>query len=401
MRRFSDEDRRRRLVDRQRLGADRRSEDVLDVVDALCAMHSSDPATVFLSLAARMSAPSIAAIERALYTERSLVRHHAFRRTLWVMRPDAARAAHGSATAKVAATERRALLRMIVDSPEIDAATTEAAEQWRSDALHAMKEVISEAGPSTTRAIGRTCPELTVALTLGAGTKHAGTAAAHTKVLQLAGFEAELTRTAPANGWNTAEYAWADTEDWLGQGLAGMSVRESAAAILAAWLERFGPATETDIKWWTGWTVAQTTAALADIDAEPILLEGDQPAWIAAGDIAVPDVDTSIALLPGLDATTMGWKERAWYLSEHAAVRTFDRWSNAGPTVWRNGQVVGGWAHRNDGSVAVELYSNLTEGEQRLLDDEIGRFVELVADRVVRPRFPARNQQELLRLPRR
>lgn len=342
-----------------------------------------------------MTDPSTKAVEDALYADRSLVRHHAFRRTLWVMAPDIARAAHASATAKIAAVERRALLRMVVQSPSIKATTTDDAAQWCREALDQMLSVVDE-GPTTTRDIGRRLPAFTVPLTLGAGTKHAGQAAAHTKVLQLAGFEAELTRTAPANGWNTAEYAWAGTDDWLGQPLVGARVRESAALILSAWLERFGPATDTDIKWWTGWTAAQMKTALADIDAEAVLLSGDQPGWIAAGDADVPDIGPSIALLPGLDATTMGWKERSWYLSEQAAERTFDRWSNAGPTIWRNGEVIGGWVQQDNGSVAVELYAPLTASEQRLLDDEIDRFVGFVGDTRVRLRFPARNQKELL-----
>ena len=396
MRRFSDEDRRRRLVARHKLGASLQCGDVLDVVDALLTVHSSDPATVFLSIAARMADPSIEAIERALHADRSLVRHHAFRRTMWVMTPDIARAAHASATVKIAAVERRKLLRMVGESEVIDVAKTGGAEHWCREALLMMRMFIAEEGPSTTRDIGRRFPELTVPVTLGAGTKHAGRAAVHTKVLQLAGFEGDLIRTAPRNGWNTAEYAWADTESWLDASLTGAPMRDSAALILAAWLERFGPATETDIRWWTGWTVSQAKAALDDIDAEPAMVEGDRPAWIAAGDVGVPDVATSVALLPGLDATTMGWKERGWYVPEPAADRTFDRWSNAGPTIWRNGEVVGGWAQREDGSVAFELYASLTAAERRLLDDEIDRFVQLVGETRIRPRFPARNQKELL-----
>ena len=38
--------------------------------------------------------------------------------------------------------------------------------------------------------------------------------------------------------------------------------------------------------------------------------------------------------------TFMGWKERDWFLGEHAEP-LFDRNGNAGPTVWRDGRVVG------------------------------------------------------------
>ena len=61
-----------------------------------------------------------------------------------------------------------------------------------------------------------------------------------------------------------------------------------------------------------------------------------------------------VALLPGLDPTIMGWKERDWYLGAHAA-RLFDRNGNAGPTVWADGRIVGGWGQRADGVVEAEV----------------------------------------------
>ena len=68
---------------------------------ALVALHSTDPVTVHLSAMVRMVHPSVAAVERALYDDRSVVRHHAMRRTLWVAtpgrRPADARGGHRAA----------------------------------------------------------------------------------------------------------------------------------------------------------------------------------------------------------------------------------------------------------------------------------------------------------------
>jgi hypothetical protein len=54
----------------------------------------------------------------------------------------------------------------------------------------------------------------------------------------------------------------------------------------------------------------------------------------------------------------MGWAARDWYLGEHGP-RVFDATGNAGPTVWCDGRVVGGWAHRADGEVAVGLLEDV------------------------------------------
>ena len=95
---IDDENRRHRLAMRHRLVPAERTDDVLTIVDDVVAVHSSDPVTVFVSLAARMQNPSVAAIEHALYEDRAIVRHHAMRRTLWVMSPPFTAAADAACT---------------------------------------------------------------------------------------------------------------------------------------------------------------------------------------------------------------------------------------------------------------------------------------------------------------
>ncbi|MGI9646690.1 MAG: DNA glycosylase AlkZ-like family protein, partial [Ilumatobacteraceae bacterium] len=81
----SREERRARLARRHRLIPAERTDDVAVIADDVVALHSSDPATVYLSVIVRMEHPEIAAIEHALYNDRNVVRHHAMRRTMGVM----------------------------------------------------------------------------------------------------------------------------------------------------------------------------------------------------------------------------------------------------------------------------------------------------------------------------
>src|SRR4029453_14309966 len=59
-------------------------------------------------------------------------------------------------------------------------------------------------------------------------------------------------------------------------------------------------------------------------------------------------------LLPALDPTPMGWKERGWFLPADPGP-FYDRSGNMGPTVWWGGEIVGGWAIRPDGRIATPL----------------------------------------------
>src|ERR1700712_2282233 len=90
--------RRARLAVRHRLLPHEHTDDVAAIADSVVALHSSDPVTVYLSATARMIHPSLEAVSAALYDDHSVIRHHAMRRTLWVMTPEVTRLAHAACT---------------------------------------------------------------------------------------------------------------------------------------------------------------------------------------------------------------------------------------------------------------------------------------------------------------
>ena len=101
-----------------------------------------------------------------------------------------------------------------------------------------------------------------------------------------------------------------------------------------------------------------------------------------------------VALLPALDPTVMGWKERAWYLGEHGPA-LFDRSGNAGPTVWSNGRIVGGWAGRNGGGVAFRLLEDVGADAAAEVEAEAARLDAWLGGTNVIPRFGAPLEREL------
>ena len=232
-------------------------------------------------------------------------------------------------------------------------------------------------------------------MTFGVATKHPAAINSHTKVLQGAGFDASLVRAQPIGSWISAEYLWVPTEDWLGHPIAGLTETDASPELLDLWLRRFGPATETDIKWWFGWTAGLTRKTLTAIDATAVDLDNGS-GFVANSDVEAPvDPGPWVRLLPGLDPTAMGWKQRDWYVAPALVPRLFDRFGNVGPTVWADGQIVGGWVQRPDGKIAIELATELASTHQRLLDQAVGELQPVLDDAVVRPRFPAPVQKEL------
>ena len=388
--RISDEQRRWRLAHRHRLLAGGRTDDTAAIADDLVALHSSDPATVYLSCLVRMVNPSIERVEAALYDERSVVRHHAMRRTIWVMTPEVARLAHATATAKIAAAERKRTVKALattdIDDPEA----------WFTAGQREVIGLLAAEGQLGTREIGRRLPHLVVPVKFGAGANIA-TLNAHTKMLQGSGFDADLVRTRPSGTWMSSEYAWSATETWLGHPIAGLETRPAAAELVDRYLRRFGPCTETDLRWWFGETATLVRNALADSGAVEVEVDGGVAGWVAADDVdEVPDPGPWVRLLPGLDPTAMGWKERDWYVDPTHAPRLFDRFGNIGPTIWADGRVVGGWVQRPDGSIVLDRLESLSAKHEALLNDAVEELEQVLGDAAVRPRFPSRNQKELL-----
>ena len=406
---FSVAQRRARLAHRHRLLPGRATDDLAALAEDVVALHSSDPATVYLSAWARMVHPSLAAVEAALYDQRIVIRHHAMRRTLWVTTPPIMRWMHATTTARYAAAQHTRVIGMLAGNGIDDA------PGWLEAAKNEVVAALRSGGPMTARVLGQRVPSLAHPIRLAAGTPYEGMQSAHSRVLLQLGFEAALIRTRPVGSWISGQYTWAAMDSWLPEGLVleglldddrGAAVEREAAAQLARhWLHRFGPATTVDLQWWAGWTGAMTKRALADIGAVAVEMDGG-PGWLAPDDSALDDSapDDSaldgrpepwLAVLPGLDPTTMGWKQREWYLPATAAA-AFDSNGNAGPTIWLDGEVVAGWAQTKDGELRVHWFSEIPAVRRKQVQRRLNELRDWLGPSRFTVRFPAPHQKQLL-----
>jgi hypothetical protein len=389
---ISDDERRGRLAFRHLLLPEKRAADLPAVAEALVALHSSDPVTVYLAAAARLEHPSVDTVDNAMYRDRSLFRHHAMRRTLWVMGPEAVRAAHAACTVKIAAAETKRFLGWLEASPSIARP-----DQWLEMATEQIVRYLEAGTAASTREIGLAMPELTVPVTVGQGSRQETTIPAHSRVLLIGALNGKVVRTAPQGSWTASNYIWDTAARWGLPELTSSEPDRGAALLLARVLDRFGPCTLRDLTWWTGWTQTMTRKALRAISATEVMLESGGTAWVNPGDTATEDASPPwVALLPGLDPTTMGWKEREWYLDPDVAEHVFDRNGNAGPTIWIDGKVVGGWAQRPDGEIIFDLHRQLSRKQRTMLEEAASRLVGFVGETRFRVRFPSPNQKRLL-----
>ena len=100
---------------RHHLAPTARITDVVKIAGDLVGLHGSDPATVFLSAAARLRKPAsaVTAVKRALYDDRTLVRTLCMRRTMFVVPLDVVPVVQAACTDPLVPAERRRLVRLI------------------------------------------------------------------------------------------------------------------------------------------------------------------------------------------------------------------------------------------------------------------------------------------------
>jgi hypothetical protein len=383
VRAFTIDERRNRLARRHFLCASG-SPPVTRIMAGLVGLHATDPATPYLSLWARCPGFAAADLEREVYQKRSAVRHLAMRRTLWLVAAGDLPMIQAAASDRVADNERR---RLAADVQKAGVATD--GDRWLKQACSAVLRHLADHGPASSTELRAALPELAGTYDPAPGKRWGGAVPVAPRVLTVLSARGDVVRGPNDGAWTVSRPRWALAADWITDLGEPIPEREARAELIRRWLETFGPATAADIKWWLGTTLTAVRNALADIGAVEVELHGGR--GYALPDDLEPEPDAPPpwgALLPGLDATTMGWFERDWYLGDHRA-QVFDRNGNAGPTAWWNGRVVGGWYQDDGARVRLQLLEDPGRDGRRALQrraDELTAWLDGVR---ISPRFPS------------
>jgi len=375
VRHIDDAERRARLVSRHLL--DTRAADVLTATRAVGFLHGTEPANIYLSLAARADVGR-GDIDTALFEERSIVRQLAMRRTVFAFDTALFAAVRGGAAARV---EAQLSARLAKEVAAGGIATDGAA--WVEAVCEQVRDSLAE-GPLTTAQLRERIPAMGARIEMSPGKSYGGNFPIAPRVLSVLAADGGVVRGRNAAGWKVSRPYWTAVEDWLGADPGALEPREAYAEVVRIWLDRYGPGTEDDIVWWLGATKSIVRNALGDLGAVEVSLDCGRTGWVLTDDAdAVAAPGPSAALLPPLDPTAMGWKERDFLLGPHAS-DIFDRNGNAGATAWIGGRIVGTWAQDDAGAVVVLALDELDGGAAGLLDAEAERLSGWLDGDVVR-----------------
>jgi hypothetical protein len=360
----------------------------VEVARGLVALHSTDPATVYLSVAARARIVP-ADLERVLYEERALVRMLGMRRTVFVAPAELAPVIQAGCADAIAVNQRRLLLGLLTGAK---VAADPAA--WLAEVAASTLRALAARGEASAATLCADEPRLRTRVTVAEGKAYGGPINITSRVLFLLAAEGRIVRGRPGGSWLSTQYRWSTVDNWWPGGLPSIGVDAARVELARWWLAAYGPGTVADLKWWTGWTLTETRRALARLDTVEVDLDG-APGMLLESDVdGVPEQPPRAVLLPALDPTVMGWAGRDWYLGGHAPA-LFDRSGNAGPTVWWGGRIVGGWAQRPDGEVVVRLLEDVGAAARAAVDEAAGSVRDWLGEVRVTPRFRTPLEREL------
>jgi hypothetical protein len=365
------------------------AQDPREAARSVVAFHATDPASVFLSARARVRDATVAQVERALYEDRVLLRMLGMRRTMFTVPIELVPVVQGAATRAVAADERRRLLARLQSE-----GLAEDVPAWLEDVMESTLRALEVRGEAVATELSADEPRLRHRILLGQGKRYEALQSISVWVLLLLAAEGRIVRARPRGSWISSQYRWAPTERWLGGPIADIATHTAQAELTRRWLRAFGPATLADLRWWTGWTMRDARRALDALDVTEVDLDGASGVALADDLEPTPDPGPWVAFLPALDATVMGWQTRDWFLGPHRAA-LFDTNGNAGPSVWVDGRIMGGWTQRRDGAVAYRVLEDVGREATVALATEASRLEAWMSGVRVTPRFRTPLEREL------
>jgi hypothetical protein len=389
-RRIGDQERRARLALRHHLAPEARATGPVQVARDLVGLHGTDPASVFLAAWARLRWPQVEAIQQAMYEERTLLRVLGMRRTMFVLPVELVPVVQAACTGAIAEQQRRQLVQLLGQ-----AGIAADPAGWLREVEQETMRALAVRGEALAAELSQDVPRLREQLHLAAGKPYEAKVNVSTRVLFLMAADGLIVRGRPRGSWTSSQFRWAVMEKWLPGGVPELPTQAAQVELVRGWLAAFGPGTVADLRWWTGLTAGEVRRALAAVGPVEVELDGSTGLVLPDDLEPVPAPGPWAALLPALDPTAMGWSGRAWYLGEHGPA-LFDRSGNVGPTVWWQGRIVGGWAQRKDGEIALRLLEDVGADAVAAIQAQADRLRGWFGPVRVTPRFRTPLERELV-----
>jgi hypothetical protein len=313
-----------------------RTDDIIQIIDDICGLHSTELSTSYLSLFERTNNFRKADLERELYVNKTLGRIRGMRRTLFIQPRDMIPVVH-AATFKLSEKNFEKYMEFHKIS----------LSEYQEVSEHIMTIV-----KGTELSASEIRKELDSKLNIPA-------------IIQLMCNYGLLIRGKPIKNWKDRRNRYAQFKDYFPSMDLSMENELNAIQILVEkYLKAYGPATQNDISWWTGLTKTEIRKPLKvlEMDLCEVKVSLIQRKFIMfKSDFerlqnSLYSDNPSLSLLPKLDPYPMGYKERERYINLKNYNKIFDRSGNVTSTILLDGVVIGVWDTEEKPDLAIKYH---------------------------------------------
>jgi len=342
---------------KQHLTDDTRSENIIQTVRDVGGLHATGPTVPYLSLFSRIRNFTTEFLDEELYVKRSLGKIRYVRKTVYVLPKDMVPAAFAATRSMIVLASEKYSKYLGVTEDEYEVAS---------------KRILS-----VLRGRGMTTKEIEKAL---------GTRLNISPIVNLMCDKGLLMRGNPDKGWKSNIHTYYLSKEYFPDVDLNAYGEEEARRLVVQWyLASFGPATENDVIWWTGFPRGQSKEILEEmrkrvaiVDISDLKGEYFMPSSqkTSLASTSLPE-NPLVSLLPSLDPYLMGYKDRERYLDPEYYDFIFDRSGNATSTILLDGRVIGIWDF-HEPFVKTFLFSDFEETlleEIRFKARNMGMFV--------------------------
>lgn len=321
---------------KQHLTIDTKIDNIVQIVEDICGLHSTELKTSYLSLFVRTNKFKKSDLEKELYEEKSLGRIRGMRRTLFIE-----------------------TLKWI---PIIYAATCNLIEYSFEKYMEFHKVSLKEYQEISQNIIKKLKGR---ELSASEIRKELNSKSNIPAIIQVMGNRGLLIRGKPIKDWKDRRNKYALFKDYFPELDLSMYEENKAIRLLVEkYIKTYGPVTETDMAWWTGLKKTKIRDVLKPIEQnlEKVKISNVKKTYIMdKEELANLENNStyekpSLSLLPGLDPYPMGYKDRERYINAQNYNNLFDRSGNITSTIFLNGKAIGVWDTEEEPEPLIKFY---------------------------------------------
>lgn len=311
------------ILAKQHLSEDSKIDDIVQITRDIGGLHATSTTTPYLSLLARTNSFVQENLKEELYHKKSLAKVTYVRKTMFILPADMLPTAFAAVqrNAEILTEQHLKYLQM----------TQEDYERSAKKILDILKNQ------------GKTLTELKAEL---------GAVPNLMYIVRMMGFQGLLIRGAPKSGWKSSLHTYYPFKEYYpDMDKNVVKEKEALCFVIKQYITNFGPVTENDITWWTGFPKSRVRELLKEIQNElnTIKISGLEGQFFILSSQAgiikhIQNQKTkAVNIVPRLDPYLMGYKNRERYLDQEFFSYVFDRSGNATTSILHEGKVIGIW----------------------------------------------------------